>query len=58
VKNPVSSNFAFSNFNVYRYAAGNATAVDRASQWWAHRYTHNLAQLKYGFASVVGRCTS
>jgi dipeptidase len=29
---------------------GNATVVDRASLWWAHRYVHNLAQLKYGYA--------
>ena len=26
---------------------GNATLVDRDSQWWAHRYVHNLAQMKY-----------
>ena len=30
---------------------GNATEVDRSSQWWAHRYVHNLAQLKYSYAS-------
>ena len=29
---------------------GNATRVDRDSQWWAHRYVHNLAQMKYAYA--------
>ena len=56
----------------YTMMVGNATAVDRASHWWAHRYTHNLAQLKYGYAlkdirraqdqweakAEVGRCRS
>ena len=30
--------------------SGNATLVDRDSQWWAHRYVHNLAQMKYAYA--------
>ena len=29
---------------------GNASVVDRDSQWWAHRYVHNLAQMKYAYA--------
>ena len=34
---------------------GNASVVDRDSQWWAHRYAHNVAQLKYSAASEAVR---
>ena len=29
---------------------GNASTIDRGSAWWAHRFAHNLAQLKFKHA--------